>query len=247
MMVNHEDKKVLLGAELIEVKRGSRITSEVKLADRWGWSRTKVRSFLSLLEQDNMIERKADNKKTTLTIVNYNDYQVSKTAEKQRKNNRKTTEKHQKNTNNNDNNNNNDNKDIYSDFEKEIISLFPGKKVKSNRDKKVPNILKEYSVEEVTRALERYKKETEGTDRKFILNESTWWNGRYIDYLDDNYTELPKREIKQQPTYSGPSKKTKFHNFDQRTDKYTADELNSKVEEKARKKREEYLKKLRGE
>ena len=75
LMVNHEDKKVLLRNELIEVKRGSRITSIRQLCERWGWSNTKVKNFLNLLEKDNMLIVKSDSKKTTLTVVNYNDYQ----------------------------------------------------------------------------------------------------------------------------------------------------------------------------
>ena len=75
LMANHEDRKVLIGNQLITVKRGSFVTSIRKLCDRWGWSNTKVRTFLSLLEQDGMIIVKSDAKKTTLTIVNYSDYQ----------------------------------------------------------------------------------------------------------------------------------------------------------------------------
>ena len=75
LMANYEDKKASIGNELITVKRGSFVTSIRKLCDRWGWSNTKVRSFLSLLEQDGMLIVKSDAKKTTLTIVNYSDYQ----------------------------------------------------------------------------------------------------------------------------------------------------------------------------
>lgn len=87
LMANHEDKKVLIGNQLITVKRGSFVTSIRKLCDRWGWSNTKVRSFLSLLEQDGMLTVKSDAKKTTLTIANYSDYQDSNIS----KNDAKTT------------------------------------------------------------------------------------------------------------------------------------------------------------
>ena len=87
LMANYEDKKVLIGNQLITVKRGSLVTSVRKLCDRWGWSNTKVRAFLSLLEQDGMLIVKSDAKKTTLTIVNYSDYQDSNIS----KNDTKTT------------------------------------------------------------------------------------------------------------------------------------------------------------
>ena len=115
LMVNYEDKKVVLGNELILVKRGSRITSIRQLSDRWGWSNTKVIAFLKLLESDEMLSYKSDTKKTVITIVNYSDYQNyqnTETTEKRHENDTKTTRKH---TNNNNNNNNKDNKNIYMD------------------------------------------------------------------------------------------------------------------------------------
>jgi len=128
MMVNHEDARVLLGNELVEVKRGSRITSIRQLCDRWGWSNTKVKKFLSVLESDNMLVVKSDTKKTTLTIVNYNDYQESKnikndteTTEKRHGNDTETSQKH---TNNNDNNNNNENNLLLLSISKEFPNFY---------------------------------------------------------------------------------------------------------------------------
>lgn len=75
LSANHENKKFLLGNELVEAKRGELVTSEVKLAERWGWSRCKVQTFLKLLADDRMILRKTDSKKTVLEIINYSKYQ----------------------------------------------------------------------------------------------------------------------------------------------------------------------------
>ena len=68
MLANHADNKFLLGNELVEVKAGSFITSIEKLRKKWGWSNTKVVSFLKLLENDGMITKKSDTKKTAITI-----------------------------------------------------------------------------------------------------------------------------------------------------------------------------------
>lgn len=111
LRANHADKKVVLGNEIIMVCRGSFVTSEIKLAEAWGWSKTKVRTFLMLLENDSMIVKKSDRKKTTINIVNYSSFQDLQTTEKPQKNYKKTTEKPQKNTNNNENNENNENKE----------------------------------------------------------------------------------------------------------------------------------------
>lgn len=107
LLANHADKKFLLGNELVECKAGSFITSELKLMERWGWSKAKVRSFLALLESDHMITKKTDRKKTTITIENYSVYSVYETTEEPEKDCKKTAEEPQKDTNNNVNNDNN--------------------------------------------------------------------------------------------------------------------------------------------
>ncbi|AYC28699.1 DnaD domain-containing protein [Paenisporosarcina cavernae] len=112
LMANHKESKVLLGNEMIKIERGSFITSELKLMDRWSWSKTKVRSFLKLLEDDEMIIKNTDKKKTTITICNYTDYQKNETTKEPQTNHYETTEKPQKDTNNNVNNINNFNKEI---------------------------------------------------------------------------------------------------------------------------------------
>lgn len=73
-LASHKENKFLLGNELIEIKRGEFVTSELKLMERWGWGKSKTRDFLSLLENDGMIVKKSDRKKTTLTICNYSVY-----------------------------------------------------------------------------------------------------------------------------------------------------------------------------
>ena len=68
MNANHTDTKVLLGNQLIDVKKGSFITSEVKLMAEFSWSKSKLRTFLSLLESQSMIEKVTDSKKTILSL-----------------------------------------------------------------------------------------------------------------------------------------------------------------------------------
>ena len=116
LLANHGDKKVLLGNEIVEVKTGSFITSELKLMERWGWSKTKVRSFLKLLESDGMIVKKSDRKKTVISIEKYSDYSVYETTERPPRDHKETTERLREDTNNNDNNDNNvNNENIIGD------------------------------------------------------------------------------------------------------------------------------------
>ena len=113
-MANHDDNSFLFDGKLIEVEKGSFITSELKLMNRWGWSKSKLRYFLFTLESQQMIVKNTDRKKTALTICKYCDYQISETTEKPQKDHRKTTERPLKDTNKNDKNVKNDKEDIYS-------------------------------------------------------------------------------------------------------------------------------------
>lgn len=101
-----KDEKLILGNELVNIPRGSYYTSELKLAERWGWSRKKTREYLKLLESEGMIVKKGTTKGTTLTIENYSFYQdegtTKDTTKEQRKNIKRTTKgtskEHQKNS-----------------------------------------------------------------------------------------------------------------------------------------------------
>lgn len=108
LLVNHEDKKTIFNGNPVIVKRGQRITSVRKLSERWAWSTKKTLSFLKLLESENMIVKESDNKKTLLTIVNYEFYQDNGNAEetqrKRKRNAEETQRKHSLPTNNNENN-----------------------------------------------------------------------------------------------------------------------------------------------
>ncbi len=95
----------------------------------------------------------------------------------------------------------NSNQDI-----EEIWSLYPLKKGKKIAIKKIPKLLKEYGKEQIIRCIERYIEEIkkENKSKEFILHGSTFFNGRYMDYLDCNYQEdiitKPKEEPKRRGT-----------------------------------------------
>lgn len=93
MMANHNDKEIILGKEKVKVCRGQIVTSEIKLMERWHWSKTKLRTFIAKLQKDLIIDRKTDRKKTTINIVNYGIYQDSQTIEKPQNEPKKITQK----------------------------------------------------------------------------------------------------------------------------------------------------------
>jgi DNA replication protein DnaD len=75
LCANHEGKKACIDGQLIDIERGSFVTSQLKLAERWKWDRKKVKRFLDLLEQDGMVSVNSTTRRTTVTIENYDKYQ----------------------------------------------------------------------------------------------------------------------------------------------------------------------------
>lgn len=121
LMVNHKDNKILFNGELIEVKRGSRITSLRQLSEVWGWSTSKTKKFLELLEKEKMITIKSDNKKTLVTIENYGLYQdvgnTEETEKKQESNTEEIQKKIKKNSKENQKKTNKNDKEGYKNEE----------------------------------------------------------------------------------------------------------------------------------
>ncbi|MDO5742479.1 MAG: hypothetical protein Q4Q13_05955, partial [Vagococcus sp.] len=79
LLVNHEDKEILVDGEIKTIKRGQRLTSISKLSKRWGWNSRTVKRFLVLLEQDQKITLDITPRKhTMITLKNYQKYQGEK-------------------------------------------------------------------------------------------------------------------------------------------------------------------------
>jgi hypothetical protein len=89
-MVNFTDQKVEINGMLLICKRGETLRSLETLAKRWNCDKSKVRRFLKLLEQDNMIVLTNETKTTRITICNYESYQeeivISETQVKRKQN-----------------------------------------------------------------------------------------------------------------------------------------------------------------
>lgn len=77
ILANHSDHKSPYGDKVIECSRGEVNRSIRYLAERWGWGREKVRTFLKQLEADEMISLSPTTKPTTILIENYTKYQVA--------------------------------------------------------------------------------------------------------------------------------------------------------------------------
>lgn len=82
LMANFTDGKLMQGGRMQDVPCGCLITSESYLMDRWGWGKSKLRSFLQLLEKEQMIDRKADRNRTSIHLRKYRDFQDSQTTDR---------------------------------------------------------------------------------------------------------------------------------------------------------------------
>lgn len=72
---NHEDKKKMIGGELIDICTGQTLTSIRKISAETGCSRYKVNRTLEALKKDSMISLKKVQHGTVLTVNNYKAFQ----------------------------------------------------------------------------------------------------------------------------------------------------------------------------
>jgi DNA replication protein DnaD len=97
MTANYKDNKIMYDGQLITVKRGSFISSERKLAEKYKCSRSRIRRILNAFKKDGMLDTKSvensatkrTTKGTVYSLRNYNDYQ---TFDKSKKTNKEATD-----------------------------------------------------------------------------------------------------------------------------------------------------------
>ena len=242
LLANHRDKNVLLGNCTELVERGSFITSELKLMERWGWGRKKVKLFLNFLESQKMIERNANNKRTAITIVNYGFYQdcdlpkeqqkdSKGTAKEQRRDSKGTAKEHKQERKNErmkeyiDTNVSIKQHSIQSIIDawnqlepygiKMIYRIHPG----SKRCTSLIALLEQFGEEKVIQAVDKVKQSDflQGkTDIRFSLNFDWFINpDNFEKVLDGKYAEKFKKPTKNN------------NNFERR--QYDMDDLESKL------------------
>jgi len=81
ILANYEDSFIMVRGIRVDIKRGQVGWSEPRLAEKWQWSRGKVRRFLKLLENEQQIRIEKNNVTQVLTIINYTEYQQDSTAD----------------------------------------------------------------------------------------------------------------------------------------------------------------------
>ena len=76
LWANHKPSSIMIKGKLIKLNRGQQARSEVTLANTWKWSRGRVRRFLELLKNEQMIVQHSVQVTSVITICNYDKYQA---------------------------------------------------------------------------------------------------------------------------------------------------------------------------
>lgn len=238
LIANHKSKKILFDGRVKKVERGAMITSVSKLANRWGWSRTKVSAFLKVLAEEDMLTYEVNQKYTSIHITNYNKIQDgdrkkaedvqkkdsfihTETTDKQRsvevihnsemqlKCNRNATEMQLKNTNNNVNNINNVNN---TRIDERVLGKYQHVVLKDFEMVSLLNELGEDKFLKVINKLDEYieRKGKEYTKPHFLV-------------IKDWVIKAVEEDEKREQAKPKPKKVNKFNDFNQRT--YTREEI----------------------
>ena len=67
----------------------------------------------------------------------------------------------------------------------ELLSKYPKKTGQSNALKQIPKLIEKYGYNKILLCIERYCKEVEGRDIKYLQGAERFFTSGYIDYLED--------------------------------------------------------------
>ena len=198
LKANSEEKKIIWNGKEEIIGKGSFITGRKIMAKEIGQAESATYKRLKTLASLGMISVKSNNRFSVVKVLNYCTYQAKDSGKEQQSNNKVTTEEQQSNTTKNKENKENIKEISIVDFFESIWKLYPKKEGKGQVSKAQKEKLYKIGIEEMARAIDRYKKQRESKIAKGewcpeLKNGSTFFNSGYVDYLDANYHE-PKRE-----------------------------------------------------
>jgi len=75
LLANTAPGEIFVRGKWIRVERGQVAWSEVRLSERWQWSRNRVRRFFDSLRKRKMAIQQKDNRTSIVTILNFEEYQ----------------------------------------------------------------------------------------------------------------------------------------------------------------------------
>jgi len=207
LLANHKDKEIILkNGKKLKIKSGQFLTSIDNLSKKCGKGITRdvVYKALYFFEKVNFClqERPQGGQQegTLITIVNWALYQSEEKNDNMigNKEDTKQTISRQQNKNVK-----NEKKNIHSASSESLWKLYPNKKGKVRAMKKIPKLLEEFGFKKLEDCINRYVSEVEaersnGFKSKSYQNGDTFFNGTYVDYLDENYLDKYTLNYKQE-------------------------------------------------
>jgi hypothetical protein len=165
-----------------------------------------IKKALRALKEAGLIDIRNDlsvnkwDKTNWYSIVNFSNYREAKksTLDSQKKapsnNNKKNDHIKEHLLNTNKNTDSKQTKINVEDHFENIWKFYIKKEGKGQISSSKKKTFIKYSVAEWETIIKRYSEKVKGWEKKFIMHGSTFFNGGYVDYLDENYQE----QIKQQ-------------------------------------------------
>ena len=202
--VAFEQHDTVCYGKVIHLKPGQIATGRKKIAQCTDLNENKVYRALTVLKSLGNIEIKATNKYSIITVVNWDKYQdenVKRTSSEQQNNSKTTTEEQQddsKRTQHKNGKNGKKEKNIYiCSFFQSVWDEYPKKLGKNKVTKAAMEQLEEAGEDAVMDAVRRYveKIKRDGTDEKYIMHGSTFFNGAWRDYVVE---DKPEEQMPQQ-------------------------------------------------
>ena len=195
LKATHKPHIDLVGRQKVQVEPGQFVTGRFKAATELSMAPSTAWEYLKLLEDNKTINIKSNNKYSVVTIVNWGLYQSedekSDTKSDNTSDSKSTANQQQIDTYKNEKNVKNE-KTLYAGEFEELWESYPNRKGKAVAQKKFVKLREKFSLEELTRTVERYAKEVSGKDKQYMKYGSTFFNGGFVDYLDKNYEQKQK-------------------------------------------------------
>ena len=201
--VAFEQHDTICYGKVIHLKPGQIATGRKKIAQCTDLNENKVYRALTALKSLGNIEIKATNKYSIITVVNWDKYQDEngkRTSSEQQTNSKQTSEEQQydsKTTQHKNGKKEKKEKNIYiCSFFQSVWDEYPKKLGKNKVTKAAMEQLEEAGEDAVMSAVRRYveKIKREGTDEKYIMHGSTFFNGAWKDYLESyELSEEPQK------------------------------------------------------
>ena len=202
--VAFEQHDTICYGKVIHLKPGQIATGRKKIAQCTDLNENKVYRALTALKSLGNIEIKSTNKYSIITVVNWDKYQDEngkRAASEQQTNSKTTTEEQHgdsKRTQHKNEKNGKKEKNIYiCSFFQSVWDEYPKKLGKNKVTKAAMEQLEEAGEDAVMDAVRRYveKIKRDGTDEKYIMHGSTFFNGAWRDYVVE---DKPEEQMLQQ-------------------------------------------------